>query len=172
MSAMTQDHTGKSELFFHLHSVTNFLTHNPTYFYLSSRSVVGFCASTNRYYTKYFSLVKFQPAGQEVVTALGECMEQALLNWQAINGSFPARVIVYRDGVGEGQFTVIVSFTLFILFPSCDIAHLISTISWMLKSHKFVKHWHKFPLALNCVKLSFKNAFTQEYSKPMNRDRS
>ena len=68
------------------------------------RSVVGFTATTNTSFTKYFSTVKFQGVGQEIVDQLSECFEEALTSYQSINGYFPSEVIVYRDGVGDGQF--------------------------------------------------------------------
>lgn len=71
---------------------------------VGKRSVVGFCASTNDKYTKYFSTVKFQGVGQEIVEQLAECFEEALENYRQLNGGYPEQVIVYRDGVGDGQF--------------------------------------------------------------------
>jgi hypothetical protein len=70
--------------------------------------VVGFCASTNAAYTKYYSTVTFQGVGREIVEQLVECMFKALENWRIINKQYPANVIVYRDGVGEGQFQEVV----------------------------------------------------------------
>jgi len=75
------------------------------------RSVVGFCASTNSTYTQYFSTVKFQSVGQEIVDELAECFEEALDNWKTINNNnYPQNVIVYRDGVGEGQFLSVLEY--------------------------------------------------------------
>ena len=64
------------------------------------RSVVGFCATTNDAFTKYYSTVKFQGVGQEIVDELSACFESALEN---------EKIMVFRDGVGEGQFLEVVS---------------------------------------------------------------
>lgn len=72
------------------------------------RSVVGFCATTNSTFTQYYSTVKFQGIGQEIVDELASCFEAALENWKQIHGKYPESVIVYRDGVGEGQFVEVV----------------------------------------------------------------
>ena len=68
------------------------------------RSVVGFTATTNSQFTKYFSTVKFQDVGQEIVDQLSACFGEAMENFKSLNGFYPQEVIVYRDGVGEGQF--------------------------------------------------------------------
>lgn len=45
----------------------------------------------------------FQHTGQELADNLKVCMTAALRKYHEINGSLPDRVIVYRDGVGDGQ---------------------------------------------------------------------
>jgi len=71
------------------------------------RSVVGYCATTNSTFTKYYSTVKFQGVGQEIIDELAECFDLSLENWKKLNGNYPENVIIYRDGVGEGQFIYI-----------------------------------------------------------------
>jgi len=66
-------------------------------------SCAGFCASTNAHISKYYSRVVFQPTGQELVDQLRACMVSALRKFIEINGKPPATIIVYRDGVGDGQ---------------------------------------------------------------------
>ena len=45
----------------------------------------------------------FQHTGQELADNLKECMSKALRKYHEINGALPDRIIVYRDGVGDGQ---------------------------------------------------------------------
>ena len=54
---------------------------------------------THRYYTQ----CKFQHTGQELADNLKLCMTNALKVYHSINKSLPERIIVYRDGVGDGQ---------------------------------------------------------------------
>lgn len=35
--------------------------------------------------------------------------DRALENWKEKNGCYPEKVLIYRDGVGEGQFLQVVS---------------------------------------------------------------
>ncbi|XP_071945006.1 piwi-like protein 1 [Antedon mediterranea] len=67
------------------------------------RSVCGFVASMNRTLTRYYSRCSFQTPGQEIVDGLRVSLLASLKKYYEINGQFPAKIIVYRDGVGEGQ---------------------------------------------------------------------
>lgn len=66
-------------------------------------SVVGFTATMNSHISTYYSRVVIQKPGQEIVDALGPCLESALQQFKTINKVYPKHVIFYRDGVGEGQ---------------------------------------------------------------------
>ena len=72
--------------------------HSGTYSY------VGFAASYNGTMSKYFSLVRKQKKGQELITdSLVECFTKALEFYQSRNKALPKQIIVYRDGVGDSQ---------------------------------------------------------------------
>ncbi len=45
----------------------------------------------------------FQSTGQELADNLKVAMTSALHNYHKINGVLPDRIIIYRDGVGDGQ---------------------------------------------------------------------
>ena len=45
----------------------------------------------------------FQHSGQELADNLKECMSNALRKYHEVNGGLPDRIVVYRDGVGDGQ---------------------------------------------------------------------
>ena len=45
----------------------------------------------------------FQHTGQELADNLLVCMSNALRKFHELNGYLPDRIIVYRDGVGDGQ---------------------------------------------------------------------
>ena len=49
----------------------------------------------------------FQHTGQELADNLKVCMTGALQNYHTVNGYMPERIIVYRDGVGDGQVSTL-----------------------------------------------------------------
>lgn len=66
-------------------------------------SIVGFTASMDAKITTYYSRVVKNPPGQELIKTLRPCVEAALRKFKELNQVFPSHIIVYRDGVGEGQ---------------------------------------------------------------------
>ena len=68
-------------------------------------SVIGICASFNDSFTKYYSRVKFQAKGKEVMDTISSLIEDCI-KFYAIKNSkkLPEIIIFYRDGVGISQF--------------------------------------------------------------------
>jgi len=69
------------------------------------KSVVGFCASINSACTQYYSDIIIQPKFQEIVKKdLDRCLINAVQSFSKENGgNMPSKLIIYRDGVGEGM---------------------------------------------------------------------
>ncbi|KAB0364501.1 hypothetical protein FD754_008657 [Muntiacus muntjak] len=67
------------------------------------KSVAGFVASIDPDLTRWFSQCIIQQSGQELVKGLTTCLYTALKLWYEQNSSLPRSIIVYRDGVGDGQ---------------------------------------------------------------------
>lgn len=67
------------------------------------KSVVGFCASTNKHQTTYHSDIIIQAKNQELVKKdLDRCLLGAVQEFKNNNeGQPPTKLIIYRDGVGE-----------------------------------------------------------------------
>ena len=76
---------------------------------LGKKSVLGLTASINNSATKYFSSCVVQSElGQEASHSLRVGMTKALEAFKKANGgTWPQRMIFYRDGVGEGQVAAI-----------------------------------------------------------------
>ena len=55
---------------------------------------------------RYFCQTMFQHTGQELADNLKKCMTNALRQFHKVNGALPERIVVYRDGVGDGQVCV------------------------------------------------------------------
>uniref|UniRef100_A0A2K5ZJ95 Piwi-like protein 1 n=1 Tax=Mandrillus leucophaeus TaxID=9568 RepID=A0A2K5ZJ95_MANLE len=67
------------------------------------KSIAGFVASTNAELTKWYSQCVIQKTGEELVKELQTCLKAALDVWCKNESSMPHSIIVYRDGVGDGQ---------------------------------------------------------------------
>ncbi|NXE51879.1 PIWL1 protein, partial [Casuarius casuarius] len=74
------------------------------------RSIAGFVASLNEEMTRWFSRCVLQDRGQELVDGLKACLQTALRDWFKWNKYLPSRVMVYRDGVGDGQLKTLVNY--------------------------------------------------------------
>jgi len=68
-----------------------------------NESVGALVASTNQRMTKYFSQVSFHKNKSELADNLCEDTKKCLDAFKKANGCYPERIILYRDGVGEGQ---------------------------------------------------------------------
>lgn len=66
-------------------------------------SVVGFCATLDKYFNKYYNDYIVQPKFQELIkTELDRCLKNAILNFKQMNDDhMPDKIIIFRDGVGE-----------------------------------------------------------------------
>jgi aubergine-like protein len=69
------------------------------------KSVVGFIATTNSNCTSFYSDIIIQQKGQELVKKdLDKCILNACNSFKSMNkGELPNKIIIYRDGVGEGM---------------------------------------------------------------------
>ncbi|XP_010187806.1 PREDICTED: piwi-like protein 1 [Mesitornis unicolor] len=74
------------------------------------QSIAGFVASLNQPITRWFSRCALQGRGQELADGLKACLQSALREWYKWNKYLPSRIIVYRDGVGDGQLNTLVNY--------------------------------------------------------------
>lgn len=66
-----------------------------------TQSVCGFVASLNESISRWYSIALFQD--KELGDFLKIAFNKALESYKNENGGFPAKVVVIRDGVGDGQ---------------------------------------------------------------------
>ncbi|XP_076435020.1 piwi-like protein 1 [Babylonia areolata] len=71
------------------------------------RSVGGVVATINSEYTRYHSTVTFQTSHVELLNQLQSCMTSCVRAYTRMNGRPPEKVIVFRDGVGDGQLQLV-----------------------------------------------------------------
>ncbi|XP_054434757.1 piwi-like protein 2 isoform X1 [Pteronotus mesoamericanus] len=74
------------------------------------RSVVGFVASISLTLTKWYSRVVFQMPHQEIVDSLKLCLVGSLKKFYEVNHCLPEKIVVYRDGVSDGQLKTVANY--------------------------------------------------------------
>ncbi|OAP55834.1 hypothetical protein AYL99_09986 [Fonsecaea erecta] len=67
-------------------------------------SIVGIVASIDRWLGQFPADLAIQAARQEMVTGLADLMKVRLETWKRHNGAYPENILIYRDGVSEGQY--------------------------------------------------------------------
>merc|ERR1719273_2757006 len=67
------------------------------------RSVAGVVTSMNDTLSRYHSVTVIQQQGQEVINALATAFIQGMVKYYEVNNRWPAHIVVFRDGVGDGQ---------------------------------------------------------------------
>ncbi|KAF0991535.1 hypothetical protein HZS_5224, partial [Henneguya salminicola] len=72
-----------------------------------ANSWLGFVASLNNSFTRYYSKATRQPSRTEIADSLYANMKNALEQYYKFNKCMPDAVIIYRDGVGDGQLEVV-----------------------------------------------------------------
>ncbi|XP_061907071.1 piwi-like protein 1 [Entelurus aequoreus] len=90
--------------------------------YSEKRSVGALVASLNQNMSRWYSKVKLQNKGQEIMDGLKMAFAGALKDYYKLNQSLPTRIIVYRDGVGDGQLHSVVDY---------EVAQIIDSIKAM-----------------------------------------
>lgn len=77
--------------------------HDPT---KQGHSWGGFVASMNEPMTRWYSQTCQQCVGQELIDSLRLAFMACLKRYHQINGVFPETIVMFRDGVGDGQMNV------------------------------------------------------------------
>ncbi|CAF90293.1 unnamed protein product [Tetraodon nigroviridis] len=74
------------------------------------RSIGALVASMNQTMSRWFSRCVLQQKGQEIMDGLKRPFIDALKEYLKHNNCLPSRIIVYRDGVGDGQLQSVATF--------------------------------------------------------------
>ncbi|TKA72673.1 hypothetical protein B0A55_06284 [Friedmanniomyces simplex] len=67
-------------------------------------SIACVVASVDEHLTQWPGSVRTQTGRQEMVNGLADMVQERLRLWEKKNKSLPTKIILYRDGVSEGQF--------------------------------------------------------------------
>lgn len=71
------------------------------------QSIAGFVSSLNPEQTRWYSKVCFQMVGQELTDSLKPAFLQAIKKYKEVNNCLPERIIIFRDGVSDGQLKTV-----------------------------------------------------------------
>ncbi|XP_053507651.1 piwi-like protein 1 isoform X2 [Ictalurus furcatus] len=74
------------------------------------RSIGALVASLNQSMSRWFSKCVLQSRGQEIIDGLKVALQAALKAYFRFNKCLPSRIIVYRDGVGDGMLLSVVDY--------------------------------------------------------------
>lgn len=69
----------------------------------NKRSIAGFVASTNKMCSRWYSKTVLQMPGQELIDGLKLCLTSSIRKYHEVNHVFPEKIVVFRDGVGDGD---------------------------------------------------------------------
>ncbi|KAJ2913428.1 hypothetical protein MD484_g6984, partial [Candolleomyces efflorescens] len=73
-----------------------------------SPSIAAVVASTDDDFVQFPASLEIQKGKQEMVSQLSDMLVERLLVYEKKNKVLPSRVLVYRDGVSEGQFDTVI----------------------------------------------------------------
>ncbi|KAH8821858.1 RNA interference and gene silencing protein [Xylogone sp. PMI_703] len=83
-------------------------------------SIAGIVASVDRWLGQWPADLRVQKRRQEMISSLDEMLKSRLRLWQKKNKSIlPENILVYRDGVSEGQYDVVLNEELPLLRKAC-----------------------------------------------------
>jgi eukaryotic translation initiation factor 2C len=83
-------------------------------------SVAGIVASIDQWLAQWPADLQIQTARQEMVVGLDEMLKSRLRLWAKNNkGAYPENILIYRDGVSEGQYDVVLDQELPLLRKAC-----------------------------------------------------
>lgn len=83
-------------------------------------SVAAIVASVDEWLAQWPADIRVQPARQEMVTDLETMFKSRLLLWRERNKTLPDNILVYRDGVSEGQYDIVINEELPAIRAACS----------------------------------------------------
>lgn len=90
----------------HLMVVGYDVCHDPTD---KSKSIAATVASLDKTITRYFSAVSKHSYGEELSNDLGLQVIRSCIEYEKVHKCYPDRIVLYRDGVGDGQLNHVIS---------------------------------------------------------------
>lgn len=85
-----------------------------------SKSIAACVGSYTKDFDKCFHKIVIQEKARKEVVNLKEIVKELLNNFKTANGFYPVKIIVYRDGIGEGDFQKVISVELASVQKACS----------------------------------------------------
>lgn len=82
-------------------------------------SVAGIVASVDEYLGQWPADIRIQESRKEMVSDLKELVKSRLVLWRKANGQLPENILIYRDGVSEGQYRTVLDEELPLIREAC-----------------------------------------------------
>jgi len=82
-------------------------------------SVAGIVASVDRFLAQWPADIRIQEPRKEMVTDLKDMLKSRLELWNRRHKAYPENILVYRDGVSEGQYNTVLEKELPLLKEAC-----------------------------------------------------
>lgn len=85
-------------------------------------SIAGMVASIDKYVSQFPGIIRVQSeARREMVSSITEMLKSRLRLWKELGShtSFPENILIYRDGVSEGQYQTVIDSELPLLRAAC-----------------------------------------------------
>jgi hypothetical protein len=82
-------------------------------------SVARIVASIDKLLGQWPSALSIQESRKEIVSHLRDLFKSRLVLWRKHNGQLPENIIIYRDGVSEGQYQTVLDQELPLLHEAC-----------------------------------------------------
>ena len=73
----------------------------------SAPSVAAMVASSDKNLAQWPAEIRVNPARQEKVDTLSSMLQEHLMYWNKKHGAYPEKLLIYRDGVSEGQYQMV-----------------------------------------------------------------
>ena len=74
---------------------------------LNASSIAAMVASTDKTLSQFPCDLNIQTGRVEMVQDIGQMMKSRLELWRAKNKALPENILVYQDGVSEGQYALL-----------------------------------------------------------------
>lgn len=74
---------------------------------VNALSVAAMVASSDEYLAHWPAEIRINPARQEKVERLRSMLRAHLIYWKKKHGFFPEKLLIYRDGVSDGQYQMV-----------------------------------------------------------------
>ncbi|KAI9675940.1 MAG: hypothetical protein M1829_003178 [Trizodia sp. TS-e1964] len=89
----------------------------------SAPSVAALVASTDKFLSQFPCELRIQEGRKEMVADLREMLRSRLNVWKAKNKILPENILVYRDGVSEGQYQILLKDEVPLLRDACRLTY-------------------------------------------------